>query len=307
MQRGTTVVQTAKLTPIAKSAGHSQDEVYSRVKSKDNLTEGADDSIVSQGIRYNGGTLTQESNVQHLLAGVQQLQVRLTPEQIRALDFYRQELVAWNERFNLTAITDEEGIQVRHFLDSLSCVRALDPGEQFSGKSVIDVGTGAGFPGIPLRILCPGLQLTLLEATVKKVQFLQHIVTQLGLEGVTIIHGRAEELGQIREHRQSYDWALARAVADMPILAEYLLPLVRVGGRVLAQKGESAPAEVQRGEWAIQQLGGRLRRLIPIELRGLAETRYLVVLDKIAATPDRYPRRSGMPNKRPLLPAEDED
>ncbi|MBN2005370.1 MAG: 16S rRNA (guanine(527)-N(7))-methyltransferase RsmG [Anaerolineae bacterium] len=244
--------------------------------------------------------------MQHLLAGAQQLQVRLTPEHVRALDFYRQELIAWNERFNLTAITDEEGIQVRHFLDSLSCLRALEAGEQFSGRSVIDVGTGAGFPGLPLRILCPGLQLTLLEATVKKVQFLQHIVSQLGLEGVKIIHGRAEELGQILEHRQRYDWALARAVADMPILAEYLLPLVKVGGRVLAQKGEGAPAEVQRGEWAITQLGGRVRRLIPVELRGLAETRYLVLLDKVAATPDKYPRRAGMPNKRPLLSTEDE-
>jgi 16S rRNA (guanine527-N7)-methyltransferase len=121
------------------------------------------------------------------------------------------------------------------------------------------------------------------------------------MHDVTVKQGRAEELGQQPAHREQYDWAIARAVADMPILAEYLLPLVKVGGRVLAQKGESAPAEVQRGEWAIQQLGGRVRRLVPVELRGLAETRYLVILDKIAATPPQYPRRSGMPNKRPLL------
>lgn len=239
--------------------------------------------------------------MQHLLTGAHLLNVRLTPEHIHALDFFRRELMSWNERFNLTAITDEEGIQVRHFLDSLSCLQVLESGEQFGNKTVIDVGTGAGFPGIPLKILCPGIHLTLLEATAKKVQFLQHIVTQLGLANVTIIHGRAEDLGQIQEHRQRYDWALARAVADMPILAEYLLPLVKVGGRVLAQKGVNAPAEVQRGEWAIQQLGGRLRRIIPVELHRLAETRHLVVLDKIAATPEKYPRRAGMPNKRPLL------
>ncbi len=239
--------------------------------------------------------------MQSLLAGVQDLKIRLTSEQLDALTLYQRELVAWNARFNLTAITDEAGIQVRHFLDSFSCLRALDAGEQFSGKTVIDVGTGAGFPGIPLKILCAGMHLTLLEATAKKVDFLKHIVTQLALDNVTIIHGRAEELGQIREHRQRYDWAVARAVAEMPILAEYLLPLVKVGGRALAQKGEGAPAEVQRGEWAITQLGGRVRRLAPIELRGLAETRYLVVLDKVAATPDKYPRRAGIPNKRPLL------
>jgi len=141
-----------------------------------------------------------------------------------------------------------------------------------------------------------------LEATAKKVGFLEQITNRLGLNDVTVEHGRAEELGQQPAHREQYDWAIARAVADMPILAEYLLPLVKLGGRALAQKGEGAPAEVQRGEWAIRQLGGCVRRLVPVELRGLAETRYLVILDKVAATPPQYPRRPGIPTKRPLLP-----
>lgn len=240
--------------------------------------------------------------MQQLIDGARELQIHLTPKQLEALDAYQHALVEWNEQFNLTAITDDVGIQVRHFLDSLSCFQALESGERFSGKQVIDVGTGAGFPGLPLKLLCPGMKLTLLEATAKKVSFLEHVTAHLKLHDVTIKQGRAEELGQQPAHREQYDWAIARAVADMPILAEYLLPLVKVGGRVLAQKGEGAPAEVQRGEWAIQQLGGRVRRLVPIELRGLAETRYLVILDKVAATPPQYPRRPGMPNKRPLLP-----
>jgi 16S rRNA (guanine527-N7)-methyltransferase len=236
-----------------------------------------------------------------LIAGAKALPVALKPEHLEAFRIYGEELVAWNKDFNLTAITDDDGIQVRHFLDSLSCVLGMeDTGERLSGKHIIDVGTGAGFPGIPLKIIRPGMRLTLLEATEKKVGYLHHVVKRLGLEGVTVMHGRAEEIGQMAQHRERYDWAVARAVAEMPILAEYLLPLVRVGGRVLAQKGESAPAEVQRAEWAITQLGGQMRRLAQVDLLGLAETRYLVLLDKIAATPPQYPRRSGMPTKRPL-------
>jgi 16S rRNA (guanine527-N7)-methyltransferase len=209
-------------------------------------------------------------------------------------------LVAWNQRFNLTAITDWKGVLVRHFLDSLSCLKALPMPELAVGARVIDVGTGAGFPGLPLKLVCPEMQLTLLEATGKKVTFLEHMVGTLGLSGVEMIHGRAEELGQDSAHREQYDWALARAVAKMPTLAEYLLPLVRVGGTMLAQKGEGAAAEVHSADDAIVTLGGRVRRLMPVELRGLAETRYLVVVDKTAATPEKYPRRPGMPQKRPL-------
>lgn len=239
--------------------------------------------------------------MQELVAGAQELKIALKPEQVEALRVYQQELSAWNNRFNLTAITDEQGIQIRHFLDSFSCLLALEPGERFTGRRVIDVGTGAGFPGVPLKILCPGMKLTLLEATAKKVRFLEHIVAALGLKDVSVVHGRAEELGQDPDHREQYHWAMARAVADLPILVEYLLPLTKVGGRGLAQKGEGAPAEVQRSEWALNQLGGQIRRLVPVGLRGLAETRYLVIIDKVAATPARYPRRPGMPSKRPLL------
>ena len=235
-----------------------------------------------------------------LTAGAHELNIALTSHHLAAFETCFQELTTWNQRFNLTAITDREAVLVRHFLDSLSCLKALPRAELSAGAKVIDVGTGAGFPGLPLKMVCPGMRLTLLEATHKKVTFLENVVRVLGLEGVEVIHGRAEDLGQNPGHRERYDWALARAVAEMPTLAEYLLPLVRVGGKALAQKGEGAAAEVHGADKAIVTMGGRVRQLVPVELRGLAETRYLVVVDKVAATPERYPRRPGIPQKRPL-------
>jgi 16S rRNA (guanine527-N7)-methyltransferase len=235
-----------------------------------------------------------------LTTGARELNISLAKHQLTAFETCYRELVDWNQRFNLTAITDREGVLVRHFLDSLSCLKALPRSDLAAGAQVIDVGTGAGFPGLPLKIICPGMRLTLLEATSKKVTYLEHMVSVLELKGVEVIHGRAEELGRDPAHRERYDWALARAVAEMPALAEYLLPLVRVGGTVLAQKGEGAAAEVHGANVAIVTLGGRVRQLVPVELRGLAETRYLVVVDKVATTPDKYPRRPGMPYKRPL-------
>jgi 16S rRNA (guanine527-N7)-methyltransferase len=236
-----------------------------------------------------------------LLIGARKLGIELSPVQLAAFDLFRRELQKWNRRINLTAIDSHDGILVRHFLDSLSCVPTLREAWTTQPR-LIDIGAGAGFPGVPLKIVCPALQLTLVEATGKKANFLRHLCDQLELEGVTVVHERAETLGQDPQHREQYDWAVARAVAELPILVEYLLPLVRVGGRCLAQKGEKAPGEVRSAEEAISLLGGRLARLVTVELHGLAETRYLVLLDKVAPTPARYPRRPGMPTKRPLTP-----
>ncbi len=239
--------------------------------------------------------------MEKLLRGARELGIVLKESHLALFQTYYEELVEWNQRFNLTAITDYEGVQIRHFLDSLSCLLALPRAELQAGARVIDVGTGAGFPGLPLRIVCPGMRLTLLEATRKKVDFLEHLLRRLGLMDVEVIHARAEDMGHRPGYREGYDWALARALAEMPTLAEYLLPLVRVRGAILAQKGESAPAEVHAAEEAIRILGGRLRKLVPVGLHGLAETRYLVIVDKVAATPEKYPRRPGIPEKRPLL------
>jgi 16S rRNA (guanine527-N7)-methyltransferase len=235
-----------------------------------------------------------------LILGARDLGLTLTDRHLLAFETCFEALVAWNERFNLTAITDWKGVLIRHFLDSLSCLRVIPQMDLAAGARVIDVGTGAGYPGIPLKIVCPGMRLTMLEATHKKVTFLEHLIAKLGLKDVMAIHGRSEQIGQDPVYRERYDWAVARAVARMPTLAEYLLPLAKVGGAMLAQKGEDALVEVREAENAIATLGGEVRQLVAVELRGLAETRHLVVVDKIAPTPEKYPRRSGMPKKRPL-------
>ncbi len=225
------------------------------------------------------------------------LGLRLTKAQLEAFEWYAEALLSWNEQVNLTAITAPGEIEVKHFVDSLTCLLAMDLKK---GDRLIDVGTGAGFPGLPLKIMRPQLRVVLVEATDKKVQFCRHVVSGLHLEGVDVVHGRAEEVGNDPAHRQRYDWAIARAVASLPILAEYLLPLTRIGGVAIAQKGETGPAEVHAAEVAIGHLGGHVRQLLPIELPTVAESRYLVLIDKIAATPEGYPRRAGVPAKRPL-------
>ncbi|MBI5352912.1 MAG: 16S rRNA (guanine(527)-N(7))-methyltransferase RsmG [Chloroflexi bacterium] len=226
-----------------------------------------------------------------------QFNVHMTGRQVMSLITYERELLDWNQKFNLTAIRDVESIRTKHFLDSFSCVlawKAIPP------RRLIDIGTGAGFPGIPLKIIYPAMQLTLVESVGKKAMFCQHIVRVLGLEGVNVIQARAEDLGKKSEHREVYDWAVARAVANMNVLSEYLLPLVKIGGTVLAQKGESGPAEAQSAENAMKILGGKLKQLIPVNLPGVADDRYLVLIDKVAATPPKYPRNAGMPAKTPL-------
>ena len=226
-----------------------------------------------------------------------QLGVRLNATQLAALARYEQELIEWNTRFNLTAIRSPQDIRTKHFLDSLTCLLAL---REAPPERLVDVGTGAGFPGIPLKILYPKMQLTLVESVGKKADFCRHVVSTLGLNGVEVVPDRAEVLGQSPAHREKYDWAVARAVAILPVLAEYLLPLVRVGGGMLAMKGESGPAEAHAAEHVLRLLGGHLRQLVLVTLPGVVEERYLVVVDKIAATPDSYPRRVGQPAKKPL-------
>jgi 16S rRNA (guanine527-N7)-methyltransferase len=226
------------------------------------------------------------------------LGLTLSSAQREAFQQYSDALREWNERVNLTAITDPQTIEVRHFVDSLACLLVMKP--PLSGLRVIDVGSGAGFPGLPIKIICPSVKVTLLEATGKKVAFLEHIVRDLKLEGVTLINERAETLGQISVHREQYDWALARAVASMASLAEYLLPLCKIGGHCLAMKGESAAQEMADAQHAINVLGGRIVQLTPVELPTVAETHYLIDIEKVAATPPRFPRRPGMPVKKPL-------
>jgi 16S rRNA (guanine527-N7)-methyltransferase len=226
------------------------------------------------------------------------LGITLTARQLSAFQRYEEELLDWNSRFNLTAIRDVEGIRSKHFLDSLSCLLALRDNPP---ARLIDIGTGAGFPGIPLKIYIKEMRLTLVESVGKKAEFCRHIVEVLKLDNVDVVQARAEEIGQNPRHREQYDWAVARAVANMPALMEYLLPLVKVGGAVLSQKGENGPAEAHSAEKATRMMGGRLRQLHPVALPGVADERYLIVVDKVAATPPQYPRRVGVPAKTPLV------
>jgi len=223
--------------------------------------------------------------------------VHITGRQAVALITFEKELMEWNRKFNLTAIRDVESIRTKHFLDSFSCVLAWKASPP---NHLIDVGTGAGFPGIPLKILYPNLKLTLVESVGKKAMFCRHIVRVLGLEHVEVVQVRAEDVGHNPQHREKYDWAVARAVANLNELSEYLLPLVKVGGSMLAQKGESGPAEAQSAEKSMKILGGKLKQLIPVNLPGVADGRYLVLVDKVAATPPKYPRSAGMAAKMPL-------
>jgi 16S rRNA (guanine527-N7)-methyltransferase len=222
---------------------------------------------------------------------------KLSETQVKLFQIYETELIDWNARFNLTAIRDREGIQIKHFLDSITCLFAFS--ERIPAK-LIDVGTGAGFPGIPLKIIFPQIQLVLVESVGKKAQFCQHIVQKLELDKTEVLTLRAEEMGQIARYREKFDCAVARAVASLPVLAEYLLPLVKIGGIMLAQKGENGVAEAHEAEKPIKLLGGSIKKLRQVQLPGVAETRYLITIDKIATTPPQYPRRVGIPSKTPL-------
>jgi len=226
-----------------------------------------------------------------------QLGINLSAQQISAFDFYEKELLEWNEKFNLTAIRDKEGIRVKHFLDSLTCIKEF---KTIVPNRLIDIGTGAGFPGIPLKLLFPAMQLTLVESVGKKAGFCKNVVEKLELDNVEVLTLRAEEIGQSIKYREKYDWAVARAVAALPILLEFLLPLVRIGGGALAQKGESAHAEAQMAEKACQILGGKLQHISNLTLPGVAEEHFLVVYTTVAVTPQKYPRRTGVPAKTPL-------
>ncbi len=223
--------------------------------------------------------------------------VKLSDEQREQFRVYEALLIDWNSKINLTAVRDPEGIRIKHFLDSLSCVPVLG---DMNGRSLIDIGTGAGFPGIPLRIVFPELRLTLVDSVGKKADFCQLAANTLHLKGVKVLKDRSEELGANKAHREQYDAATARAVAVMPVLCEYLLPLVKIGGQMLAMKGESAPEETRTAAAAIRKLGGREPSLTEVVLPGIEGKRFLVSIPKSAHTPLGYPRRTGLPLKKPI-------
>ena len=225
------------------------------------------------------------------------LGIELTPAQGDAFFTYLDLLLRWNQRMNLTAHRTPERVVVYHFLDALSLVKALGP---LDDLHLVDVGTGAGFPGLPLKLVFPALRLTLLESSQKTARFLETVLEALGLDDVRLVVERAERAAHTPEHREAYDLAVARGVAPMPTLAEYLLPFARIGGRAVAYKGPKAPQEVWEARKALETLGGALERIVPVEVPGLPARRMLVCMRKERPTPPRYPRKPGIPAKRPL-------
>lgn len=237
--------------------------------------------------------------MEKLKSGAQNLGINLTPLQLRQFEDYYRLLIDWNKRINLTSITDYEEVQIKHFLDSLT-VTSNDSARWGDGLRVIDIGTGAGLPGVPLKITFLDIKLTLLEAAVKKTKFLEKVVDTLGLKGVEIVAERAEAAAHDIKHRESYDIVLSRAVAALPALAELMLPFCNIGGICIVQKKGDISEEIKQAEKAISIMGGKLRGVKAVELKELDDNRWLVILDKIGLTPAKYPRRPGMPEKRPI-------
>jgi 16S rRNA (guanine527-N7)-methyltransferase len=235
-----------------------------------------------------------------LIAGAKKLGLQLNPRQIEQFSIYYQELTDWNRRMNLTAITDYEEVQIKHFLDSLTVTLAF-PQPIKKDLRIIDVGTGAGLPGAPLKIVLPEIELVLLDATTKKAKFLHHLKQKLGLDDIEIVVGRAEEIAHQTHYREKFDIVLSRAVAGLSALVELTLPFCTVGGRFIAQKKAGVDLEINEAAKAIHTLGGRPRETKRINLAELGEERWLIVIDKIAPTPSQYPRRPGVPGKRPII------
>ncbi len=239
--------------------------------------------------------------MKELIEGARRLGLQLTVAQVRQFDLYYRELVEWNTRINLTAITDYRAVQVRHFLDSLTVIGVLPADEsEEPGFSLIDIGAGAGFPGVPLKIALPQCRLVLLESTGKKAAFLRHIVGELDLVDVEVLNSRAEETAHLELYRERFSLVVSRALGPLPALAELTLPFCRIGGRFVAHKKGDIEQEIEAARSAIRTLGGRLDRIETVELGEAGDVRYLVLVDKISATPDRYPRRAGLPKRRPI-------
>lgn len=225
------------------------------------------------------------------------LDLPLNDRQLWQFSHYQEELLSWNEKINLTALTEEKEIIIKHFYDSVLGLKCF----RWTGQErVLDLGSGAGFPGIPLKLVSPNLSMTLVDSLQKRVKFLQHLVSVLSLSGIEAVHGRAEELGQDKDYREKFDVVVSRAVAELPVLAEYCLPFVRPGGFFLAYKGFNGQQEYEKAISAIEKVGGELFKIKSFSLPENMGERKIIVLKKVKVTPATYPRRTGIPSKKPL-------
>lgn len=222
--------------------------------------------------------------------------INLQEKDVHKFYSYMNLLLEWNEKINLTAITEMDDVILKHFIDSITVLRYID-----ENNSVVDVGTGAGFPGIPIAILKPNCEITLLDSLNKRILFLKDVIEKIELKNAKTVHSRAEDFGQSRANREKFDVSISRAVANLAVLVEYLLPLVKVGGRCICMKGANADEEIDNAKFAIKQLGGKIVKVEKLNLPGSDMERTIVVIEKIGETPAKYPRKAGLPAKMPLL------
>lgn len=226
---------------------------------------------------------------------VNKISIELSEEQLEQFRIYYEMLVEKNKVMNLTGITEWDEVLEKHFLDSISLIRAVDLNQELS---VMDMGTGAGFPGIPLKIAFPNLRVTLADSLNKRVLFLQEVIDALKLEGIEAIHGRAEDLARDKKYREQYDLSVSRAVANLSTLSEYCLPFVKIGGQFISYKSGDVEDEVAASKSAVFLLGGKIKDIVKFELG--ESGRSFIVIDKVKGTPKTYPRKAGTPSKKPL-------
>lgn len=230
-----------------------------------------------------------------LLEKASVLGVRFSVEQMEQFYKYMNLLIEWNEKMNLTAIIEPSEIILKHFIDSITILKDIK-----DGSTVVDVGTGAGFPGIPLSIMNPTLKITLVDSLNKRLIFLQEVIKELNLKNVKLIHARAEEFGRNKKYREKFDIATSRAVANLATLSEYLLPLVKINGQAISMKAGNASQEIEEAQKAIKTLGGHINRIDEFYLPQTDIARTIIIIDKIKETPNQYPRKAGTPSKEPI-------